>query len=386
MAGVGGQLRRGEPEILVNARFLAQRVTGVQRYAMEIVRALDRPALHALVERLGASLVLLAPKGVEDPGFDRLKLRHAGRLEGNPWVQLELPYHARGRVLWSPTNVGPMFHGRHVVTIHDASVLDHPEWFNPRFAAWYRLVLPQVARRALRVLTVSEFSRGRLVETLGLDPRRVSVVHNGVDPGFGPKDPQTVAPVRSRLGLPESYVLALGSLEPRKNTAGLLKAWALLLARRAVPEEVHLVIAGGRASVFREFDLPGLPERVVFAGYVEDPDLPALYSGAEAFVYPSLYEGFGLPVLEAMACGIPVVSSNNTSIPEVAGDAALLVDPRDVESLAGGIQQVLDDDGLRRTARTAGLERAKLFGWDGAARTVWGHLADAAGLEKGPEG
>jgi glycosyltransferase involved in cell wall biosynthesis len=373
-------LNAGKCEVLVNAKFLTQTLTGVQRYSLELVktlyRLLDRGELNS--ERY--SLLLLAPSGTKGHDLDlkRIPLKQVGRLTGTLWSQLELPRHARSGVLWSPANAGPIYHARHVVTIHDASVLDHPEWFSARFAAWYRFLLPRLAKNAVRILTVSEFSRKRLVETLAMDPERVSVVPNGVDTRFATVPSDAAEAVQKRLGLPRDYVLALGSLEPRKNIGRLLNAWALLLLRKEIDEDVHLVIAGGKSSLFRDAGLPAMPDRVVLTGYVTDEDLPALYSRAIAFVYPSLYEGFGLPPLEAMACGVPVVASGSTSVPEVTDNAALLVDPHETEAIAEGLRSVLGDADLRASLRAAGLERVKVFSWDNSARLVWNHLAEVA--------
>jgi glycosyltransferase involved in cell wall biosynthesis len=368
-------------DIAINARFLAQSLTGVQRYALELVKALDRLVDQgAMDHRKKHSPVLMAPKGLgaDVPGLKRIPLRRVGRLEGNPWVQLELPYYARGSVLWSPANTGPVYHRRQVVTIHDASVFDHPEGFNAKFVAWYRFILPRLAKRAARLLTNSEFSRDRLAHVLNIDPELIFVVPAAVDSRFKPVEKDELEAVRKRLGLPPDYVLALGSLEPRKNIAGLFGAWSLLLAQRRIDEKLYLVVTGGRSSLYREAGTSQPPARVVLTGYVEDKDLPALYSGASAFVYPSLYEGFGLPPLEAMACGVPVVTSNSTSIPEVVGDAALLVDPTEVESIADGLYRLLASDALRTSLKEAGFGRVKLFSWDSSARLVWDHLVSVA--------
>ncbi len=366
-----------KPEIVVNARFLFQQTTGVQRYASELVDALDEIAGR----NDDTPMALLTPKSAGKPSLEprHMSRRGVGRLGGNAWTQLELPIHARGRVLWSPTNTGPILHNRHVVTIHDASILDHPEWFSPRFAAWYKFLLPILAKRASRLLTVSEFSRRRLAETLSVPPEKISVVPCATnEKRFAPSSPEDIERTRQRMNLPRSYVLTLGSLEPRKNTAGLLEAWGALLERRAVPPETSLVVAGGKNSLFREIGLSSVPDRVVFTGYVADEDLPALYSGALAFVYPSLYEGFGLPPLEAMACGTPTITSNSTSIPEVTGDAALLVNPRDTDSIAEGIHAILEDESLREKMSADGVERARSFRWEDSARMVREHLRGVA--------
>jgi glycosyltransferase involved in cell wall biosynthesis len=369
--------------IMINARFLTQPLTGVQRYALELAKGLDRLIDHGVIDYERYPIVLLAPKRTRnyELNLKHISLRDVGRLGGNLWGQLELPYYARSKILWSPTNTGPISHKRHVVTIHDTSVLDHPEWFSTKYAAWHRFLLPRLAKLAMRILTVSEFSRRRLAEVVGLDPEKIGVVPAGVDPRFKPVQPKVIESVRKRLDLPRDYVLAVGNLEPRKNIAGLLKAWSLLLSHQKVSGHIHLVLTGGQASIFRDAGLSSLPDKVILTGYVRDEDLPALYSGALAFVYPSLYEGFGLPPLEAMACGVPVVASGSTSIPEVTRDAALLVDPLDIESIANGLQLVLNDDILRESLRTRGFARAKLFNWNEPAHLLWEFLVEAARRE-----
>jgi glycosyltransferase involved in cell wall biosynthesis len=366
-------------EGLVNAKFLTQTLTGVQRYALELTEALDNLIDQGKVDDT-FGLRLVGPRGVQRHG---LALKHipitlVGRLRGELWTQVELSNHAKGKLLWSPGNTGPIYHDKHVVTIHDASVLDHPEWFSRTFAMWYRFLLPRLARHAAHILTVSEFSRRRLSETLDLDPERISVVPRPISWRFRPVESATIEQVLKRLTLPHNYVLSLGTLEPRKNITRLLDAWSLLLARKAVPEDVHLVVIGGKNSLFQDFSLTTLPDKVSFIGYVSDEDLPALYAGALALAYPSLYEGFGSPPLEAMACGTPVVTSHSTAIPEVVGNAALLVDPLDVESIAHGVELSLGNSSFRETLRRAGLERAKLFTWDNSAQLVWNTLTRVA--------
>jgi glycosyltransferase involved in cell wall biosynthesis len=263
------------------------------------------------------------------------------------------------------------------VTIHDAAFADTPECFGRAFAAWYGWLLPRLARRVRRVVTVSDFSRQRIAEATRLRIEQIDVVPNGVDSRFVPASAEAVAQMRSIHGLTGPYILVLGSLDPRKNLATLLKAWRILSDRRP---DLTLAIAGGsNLSIFSNHgvDVDNLP-RVKRLGYVEDDLLPALYSGCETFVFPSTYEGFGLPPLEAMACGSPVVCSNATSLPEVVADAAMLVPPLDAEAIADALLQVGADSALRQELIARGRSRAAIFTWENSAERIWQVLARAA--------
>jgi glycosyltransferase involved in cell wall biosynthesis len=246
-----------------------------------------------------------------------------------------------------------------VVVIHDAAALRHPEWYGRTYVAYQRALLPRLARTAARVITVSEFSRREVVEVLGAPPERVAVVPNGVGEGFSPA--ADVAAARSALGLARPYVLVVGTRIARKNLGGLRNA-----ARFLAGEGVDLVAAGtGRSYMRDEGDSP-----VRALGYVDDALLPGLYAGASAVVMPSLYEGFGLPVLEAMASGTPVVAADRAALPEVAGGAALLFDPDAASGAAAALQRVLADDALATDLRERGRERARGFTWRAAAERV----------------
>ena len=330
--------------ISVNGRFALQRITGVQRYA------------HELTSRIGAELSVVTPRS------------SGAGVRGHLWEQGILPARVRGDLLWSPCNTGPLTVPRQVVTIHDCGFFDQANCYSPKFARWYQWLIPRLAKRARKVITVSEFSRQRLLQHTGVAEERVVVIPNGVGRQFSVVSSDRQAEVRERLKLPSHYVLYVGSLEPRKNLTGLLEAWRQLPVTQW---GLSLVLVGGSGGQFQSVNLVNDLPSVVVAGYVSDTDLPAVYAAAELFVYPSLYEGFGLPVLEAMACGTPVVCSNSSALPEAAADAGVLVDPHDPAAIAEGMRRVIDDPALQAELRQRGLQRARDYTWDRAAGATW---------------
>lgn len=262
-----------------------------------------------------------------------------------------------------------------ITTIHDLAFEHLPETFTRRGKAQLRLTVRRTARRAARIVTVSEFSRHDIIRTYRLPADKVVVTHNGVDPCFTPSplSPDEGSAIRRHFGITRDYLLAVGSLQPRKNLVRLLRAYARL--RTTHPDiTIQLVIVGRKLwlanEIMREINQQEWRRDVIVTGYVADSELPALYRSAMALVYPSLFEGFGLPPLEAMACGTPVITSNTSSLPEVTGDAALLIDPYDEQGLADALFRIVTDHPLRLRLRTAGLQRAQLFSWRGAAQTT----------------
>jgi glycosyltransferase involved in cell wall biosynthesis len=330
--------------IALNARFYSHQPAGVQRYGIE------------MAGRLGDLLEPIRPS------------RPLKGMKGHLWEQVYLPAACRGRFLWSPANSGPIAVSRQVCTLHDIVPIEYPEWFSPRYAAWYQFLLPRLVKRSRHIIAVSQFVKDRIVERLGARPDKISVVWNGLDAKFRPRPAEEVEQVKAMLGIrAPRYVLSVGSLEPRKNLARLLKAWSRIV--REVPEDIELVLVGGKgdSSVFRDAGLSETPERVREAGYLDQDRLPALYSGALALLYPSLYEGFGLPPIEAMACGTAALTSNVTAPPEVVGDAALLVDPLDDDDIADGIRRIVNDDALRAVLIRRSAARIAGMTWDNAA-------------------
>jgi glycosyltransferase involved in cell wall biosynthesis len=326
----------------VNARCLHRPVSGVERYAGEVVRRFSRP------------VELLSPRTAS-----------AG-LAGHLWEQLVLPGRARRGVLWSPANTGPIAVSAQAVTIHDIAPLDHPGWYRPLFAAWYRWLWPRLTARAHTIVTDSAFSRARIEARLNISPNRVVVIPVGVDASrFTPRPQIEVDAVRSRYGLPARYVLFVGSVQPRKNLSGLAEAVRMLETDFA---GIELVVAGERSRHFAPAG--GSFAGTHFLGRVPEDHLPALYSGAEVFVQPSFYEGGGLTVLEALACGCPVAAARGSALDEYLGNAGLIFEPKNPADISSAIGALLGDESLRLGLREAGIERARDFSWAGCAAAI----------------
>ncbi|MCA1556314.1 MAG: glycosyltransferase family 4 protein [Acidobacteria bacterium] len=262
-----------------------------------------------------------------------------------------------------------------VATIHDLSFEHLPETFKRRSWMQLRLTVRRTAHTAAHIITPSEFSRRDLIETYGIAPERVSVTPYAAAPHFRPAPTDSVAEVKRRYGIGGEYLLAVGSIQPRKNLVRLIRAYSDLHRRRSQAKLPQLVLVGKRAWLYgetlRAVEQSGVASNVIFTNYVPGHDLPALYTGALCFVYPSYFEGFGLPPLEAMQCGAPVITGDRTSLPEVVGDAGVLVNPFDTDALGAAIARVIDDDELRARLRTRGLERAALFSWRETARKTF---------------
>lgn len=340
--------------IQVNGHYLNQRTTGVQRYVREILKRWSKDDYH---------LISCESKNAV--------IKHL-------WMQTRLrfsiPYD--NNVLWSPTNIGPLNVKNQVLTLHDISDFLHPEWFSGYYARMRKFFIPKLINNINKVLTVSEFSRQTIIEEFGLDPSKVKAIYNGVNrEHFMPASSESISRIKEKLGLHDYYVLTLGSLDPRKNLKGILQAWSLI--KHEQPSfDYQLVVAGGKGKNFSDaFDLTNLNEEdVLYLGYVDDEDLAPLYSGASMFVYPSLFEGFGLPVLEAMSCRTPVLTSNTGALKEISEGAAELVSPSSPEEIAQGILKITGSNDLSKKLTEAGNTRVSQFSWDKCAKETYSYL------------
>lgn len=361
-------------QIAVDAsRVTLARRTGTEHYALALLRALldaDSSGRYTLFFRDQPPAGLL-PAGPQMTHrvipFPRLwtHIRFAAAL-----------WQLRPDVTFVPAHALPLwFPGPAVVTIHDVGY----HYFPGAHPRWPRVYLDWSTRRAVAraaiVLADSEATRQDLVAIYGADASRIRVVYPGLDPALAPvTDPAALARVRAKYGLPDQYLFFLGTLQPRKNIARLVAAYR---ASGAAARGIGLVLGGVRGWLYDPAWTAGVPG-VIETGYVADEDVAALYSGALALVFPSLYEGFGFPALEAMRCGTPVIASNTSSLPELVGEAGLLIDPLDVDAIAAAISRVVDDAGLRARLVAAGHARAAQFSWERAARQTLEALQAAA--------
>jgi glycosyltransferase involved in cell wall biosynthesis len=355
----------------------AQKLTAVRAYH---AAGISRYSYHLLTELRAISgahdVTAFVPRPLDDPGLaptPRFRLTATGALTERPavrilWEQLVLPLQlgARFQLVHGLAFATPFaWGGRSVVTILDLSFLRFPEMFNRGNRLYLTASARLAARRADRILTISEHGRREVIELLGVPPERVTTTYCAADSRFRPLPPDEVDAFRRSKALPERFILYLGTIEPRKNVSTLVRAYARL--RSEWPSAPALVLAGGPGwmyeEVYRTIEQLGLGEHVRLPGYVEGAEQPLWYNAAAVLAYPSLYEGFGLPPLEAMACGTPVVASDASSLPEVVGEAGLLVSPLDERGWTIALRRVLEDHRLASDLRRAGPERAARFSW-----------------------
>lgn len=341
--------------IVINARFLTQELRGVQRFAEQICLAL---------KQLRDDVVFVAPHGIKmHESAAALEVQHIGRHTGHLWEQLDLPLYLRKHgnpLLVSLCSTAPLFYNNQIATHHDVTYVRHPESYTRMFRLLYRTMTPIMLSRIKALLTVSNFSKGEISQFYNYSEKKIFVVPNAVSGAFQPGPP---------LKEQQDYLLAVSSPSAHKNFSRMIQAFLRLRDH----DDLQLHIVGGASDIFNDDHLQRLASRdprIRFLGRLSDAELIAQYQGATAFVFPSLYEGFGIPPLEAQACGCPVLAANAASIPEVLQASALYFDPMDVSHMASAMERILTDLPLRQSLRRRGLNNVARFSWDESARRI----------------
>jgi glycosyltransferase involved in cell wall biosynthesis len=319
-------------EIFVNGRFLCRKPTGVDRYAIEVLRGIDQLLDEQDSAVKGQIWTVLTPSAVELPAdIKHIKSQKIGPLQGSAWEQLTLPTFTRGHLLINLCNAAPIIKKKQVVVIHDATTVQIPQAFSKNFVRWYNFMIPLLLKRSQAIATVSSFSKTEIVKSYGI-ARKITVVKEGAD-HFENIDADDK--VLEKNGLTDNqYILAVGSMAPHKNFKTIVEA----VEKINSPNFECVIVGGTDPRVFSKKNTD-LPKWVKHVGYVTDGELKSLYRHAKCFVFPSIYEGYGLPPTEALALGCPVISSNTASMPEVCGSHVTYFSPTDSTELAHLIKQ-----------------------------------------------
>jgi glycosyltransferase involved in cell wall biosynthesis len=359
--------------IYINARFLTQMTTGVQRYAYEFVKALDALLESAEIDPQVYQFILLAPKQVlYEPKLRHIKLQKIGFASGHFWEQFLLPFYTRKAWLINLCNTGPMLKRKQIATIHDTAVFVNPASFSLSFRLIYKLIQTSLGLFSQKIVTVSNFSKSQLIQHCHIKAHKISVVNGGKEHMLDLVSDEKILTQHQLQS--KRYVLAVSSMNPSKNFANIILAMQLLQN-----SDYEIVIAGGTNSrVFGNAEIPS-SDKVKLVGYVTDMELKTLYEHAACFIFPSFYEGFGLPPIEAMTCGSPVIAALAASLPEICGEASLYCNPYSPKDIAFQIDRLMNDEILQQSMRLKGLERVKQFTWQSCARRMFHVIEEVAG-------
>ena len=348
-------------KLYINGRFLTQKLTGVQRYAVEVVKAMDRLLEEETYSNL--QCIIVTPKEpIYTVALKNISCITVGCHQGYFWEQIELPFFVKKEWLIGLCNCAPLFKRNQYVTIHDTAVYDVPRNYSWVFRIWYKFMYAAISKSAKGVFTVSKFSKEQIIRHLNIDQSKIYVGYNSAEHLLKNtrKNNDT-----NMIGNTEKYVLAVGSISPSKNFSLVLKTAALM------PDVSFIIVGGKNNKVLSECNMDTIPKNVNFIGYVSDEDLIRLYQNAQCFVFPSLYEGFGIPPLEAMACGCPVVVSDIKVLREVCGAAALYCDIYDPNSMCSEIKKLFNDSDFRKQQIQNGFKQVKRYKWENTARMIF---------------
>jgi len=343
--------------IIVNARFLTQKVTGVQRFAIEISK---------ILRKLNEQIVFVTPPDILDKDLaNYLGAIIIGKNKGAIWEQVDLRRYLisnRKPLLVNFCNSGVLFYDRQIVTIHDMSYKVNPKWFSKKFYLWYNFLIPHLAKRSLKILTVSNSSKKDIVKYLNIKPEKISVIYNSSN---------LITNNNFEKITGDKYLLTVSSFDPRKNLNNLVKAF------KKIDEEIKLIIVGSNSANFASHD-ELLDKDIIIKRQVSDDELGSLINNAEIFIYLSFYEGFGLPPLEAMCMGCPVIVSDIPAHREICEDAALYTDPYDIEDIKNKITFMLNNDQVKKELIAAGKNNVKRFDWFNSAQKVLDNINEMA--------
>jgi glycosyltransferase involved in cell wall biosynthesis len=354
--------------IYINARFLTQPITGVQRYAVE---------LSLRLKQLDSSIEFVCPKNVvQHDIFERLNAKIIGKRIGHLWEQMDLPKYLKKQgspLLLSLSNTAPAFYKNKISTLHDIIYALYPQTCSFSFRLWYRILIPCVLKSSLFIITVSEFSKREISNYFKYPPEKIQVIYNAVDKRFKAN--------KEKNQISKPYLLSVSSINYHKNYSRMIDAFFNLY--KSDKSDVELIIIGGTNQCFSKQSY-GLDKNVPisFLGRVNDTELIILYQNAEAFIFPSLYEGFGIPLLEAQACGCPVISSNTASMPEVLGDSAVYFNPTDSSEMKNAMNLIIHNKQLQDSLINKGFLNISRFSWDESANKLYNTILDILSKKK----
>lgn len=351
-------------KVYVNARFLTHSVTGVQRYAIELLKALDKSIKNGRINTENISITLISPKRIKfDLNLENIPLRQVGKLNGHLWEQIELPLYSNDGVLISLCNTGPLISRNQILTIHDMAEFSIPKNFSFRFRKSYQLLHLALSKRVKKIITISSFSKNEILKYCNVEPKKINVIYESGDHIESLVEDDSIIQKHNLLEKP--FILAVSTINPNKNFSSIVKACDFLN-----DIDFNLVIAGRRLPNFNQSENSSL-SKAIYVGSVSDFELKSLYKNATCFIFPSFYEGFGLPPLEAMFCGCPAIISKAAALPEIFEDSALYCDPYSPEDISIKIREVLSDKFLQENLRRNGLEYAKKFSWETCAEGIF---------------
>lgn len=351
-------------EVYINGRFLCNKMDGISRFSFEICKQL---------KRLGLDFKIVIPKWLEYENEESFEIVRFGSLKSHFWEQIDLLrfLKTKGNPLFlNLSGLGPLFYNNQIITIHDLSFYENKKWFSRSYTLFYSIATPVLARNALKILTVSNFSKTEIIKYLKIDEKKIEVIYNAVANDLEKSsDSIQISPIVNSI-LNDKYVLAVSSIDPRKNLQRLIDSFLELNL-----ENYKLVLVGKTSNHFN-VKLSANSKSVIFTGFVSDSELSILYKKCEFFIYPSLYEGFGIPPLEAMKNDCAVIVSEIPSLKEVCSDAALYVNPFDTENIKNGMLKIIEDSGLKEELKRKGSLRSEFFKWKDSGEKVHNLIKD----------